>query len=123
MYQQQVEFLLLSQISHETFSTSQQTLDNMSFSLHSNHRCDMHMKMFVVFFDLVVLPPWLPSWFAFFFFCMSPHCDLSTHNLYNVYQSSLYYFVFLLLPNFKEKRLLLMNKSIIIIIIIPTLNK
>jgi hypothetical protein len=31
---------------------------------------------------------------VFFFFYMSPHCDLSSHNLCNVCQFSLYYFVF-----------------------------
>jgi hypothetical protein len=34
----------------------------------------MHMKMSFMFFDLVVLPLWLPLWFFFFFFYMSPHC-------------------------------------------------
>ncbi len=51
---------------------------------HSNHRCDMHMKMSPVFFDLVVLPLWLPPWSIFFSFYMSSHCDLSSHNLCNV---------------------------------------
>ncbi len=40
-------------------------------------------KCFSCFFDLVMQPMWLPSW-STFFFCMSPHCDLSSHNLCNV---------------------------------------
>jgi hypothetical protein len=56
----------------------------------------MHMKKSSMFFDLVVLPLWFPLWSIFSSFCMSPQCDLSSHNLCNVYQSSMYYFVFLL---------------------------
>jgi len=52
----------------------------------------MHMKMSFMFFDLVVPPLWLPSWSVFSSFCMSPHYDLSSHNLCNVCQSSMYYF-------------------------------
>jgi hypothetical protein len=52
----------------------------------------MHMKMCFVFFDLVMLP----LWFVLSSFCMFPHCDLSSHNLCNAYEYSLYYFVFLL---------------------------
>jgi hypothetical protein len=43
-----------------------------------------------VFFDLVVLLVWLPPWSTLSSFCMSPHYDLSSHNLCNVFQSSLY---------------------------------
>jgi hypothetical protein len=46
---------------------------------------------------LVVLLLWLPLWFVLSYFYMSPHCDLSSHNLCNVCQFSLYYFVFLLI--------------------------
>jgi hypothetical protein len=36
---------------------------------------------------------------VFYSFCMSPHCDSSSHSLCNICQSSLYYFVFsLVLP-------------------------
>jgi hypothetical protein len=34
----------------------------MSFYVHSNHRCDMHMKMSFVVFYSIVLPLWLPLW-------------------------------------------------------------
>jgi hypothetical protein len=78
------EPLLLLQISHETFSASQQALDNLSFNVHSNHKCDMHMKMSFVFFNLVVLLLWLRQWSILSSFCMFPHCDLSSHNLCNV---------------------------------------
>jgi hypothetical protein len=80
----------------EIIFASQQTLDNLSFYVHSNHRCDMHMKMSFMFFDLVVSPLWLPLWSTLSSFCISPPCDLSSHNLCNVYQIFLYYFVLLL---------------------------
>jgi hypothetical protein len=54
----------------------------------------MHMKMFSLVFNLVVLPLWLPLWYILSFFCMFPHCDSSYHNLCNVCQFSLYYYVF-----------------------------
>jgi hypothetical protein len=50
MFQQHVELLLLPQISHETSSTFQQILNNLSFYVHSNHKCGMHMKMSSVVF-------------------------------------------------------------------------
>jgi len=75
-----------------TFFTSQETLDNLSFNVHSNHICDIHMKMSCVIFDLVVLPLSLPPWSTLFFSFMSPHYGSSSHNLCNVY-----YFVFLLM--------------------------
>jgi hypothetical protein len=59
-------------------------------------KCDMHMKMFYVLFDLVVPPLWLPLWSILSSFYMSSHCDLSSHNLCNVCHSLLYYLVFLL---------------------------
>jgi hypothetical protein len=97
--QQQVEPLLLPQISHETSVACQQTLNNLSFYVHSNHTCGMHMEMFSVVFDLVMMPMWFPLWSILFFFYMSPHCDLSSHSLCNVCQSSLYYSIFsLVLP-------------------------
>jgi hypothetical protein len=40
-------------------------------------------------FDLVVLPLWLLMWSVLSYFYMSPHCDLSSHNLCNICQSSL----------------------------------
>jgi hypothetical protein len=56
------------------------------------------MKMSSVVFILVMLPLWLPLW-STFSFCMSSHCDSSFHNLCNICQSSLYYYVFsLVLP-------------------------
>ncbi len=94
MFQQHVEPLLLPQISHETLSASQQTLDNLSFYIHSNHRCGMHMKMSCVVINLVVLPLWLPPWSTLSSFYMSPHSNSSSHNLCNVCESSMYYFVF-----------------------------
>jgi hypothetical protein len=45
---------------------------------------------------LVVLPLWLPLWSVLSSFCMSAHCDMSSHNLCNVCYFSLHYFVFLL---------------------------
>jgi hypothetical protein len=39
-----------------------------------------------------VLLLWLSPWSALSSFYMSPHCDLSSHNLCNVSQCSLYYF-------------------------------
>ncbi len=67
-----------------------------SVIFHSNHRCDIHMKVSCVLFDLVVPPLWLSLWSALFSFYMFPHYGLSSHNLCNVCQSPLYYFVFLL---------------------------
>ncbi len=97
MFQQQVEPLLLPQISHQTFFASQQTLDNLSFYVHSNDRCGMHMKMSSLVSNLVVLPLWLSLWFAPSSFYMFSNCGSSSHNLCNVCQSSLYYHVFLLI--------------------------
>jgi hypothetical protein len=71
---------ILPQISHETFYASQQTLDNLSFYVHSDHICGMHMNMAFVVFDLFMWPLWLPLWSGFFSFYMSPHCDSSSHN-------------------------------------------
>ncbi len=46
-----------------------------------------------VFFELVVPSLWLPPWYVFFFY-MSPHYDLSSHNLCNVFQFFLYYLIY-----------------------------
>jgi hypothetical protein len=51
------------------------------------------MKISSMVFDFVVLPLWLPLWP--FSFCMFPHCDYSFHNSFTPCQSSLYYFMFL----------------------------
>ncbi len=40
----------------------------LSFYVHSNHRCGMHMKMFFMLFDLAVLPLLLPPWVCSFLF-------------------------------------------------------
>jgi hypothetical protein len=45
--------MLLPQISHETSFAFQHILDNLSFYVHSNHKCGMHMKMSYVVFDLL----------------------------------------------------------------------
>jgi hypothetical protein len=99
--------------SHETFYAFQQNLDNLSFYGHSNHKCDMHMKMSFVFFDLVMPLLWLPPWFSLSSFCMSPHCDFSSHNSCNVCQSSLHYFVFLLLLSIWYYVVLTMHSSLL----------
>jgi hypothetical protein len=54
------------------------------------------MKMFSMVFYLVVLPLWLPLWSILSSFYMSPHCDFASHSTCNICQSSLYYFMFLL---------------------------
>ncbi len=41
-------------------------MDNLSFYVHSNHSCDMHMKLSFMFSNSVVLLLWLPQWFFFF---------------------------------------------------------
>jgi hypothetical protein len=46
-------------------------------------------RCLLCFFNLVVLPLCLPPWSTFFSFYIFPYCDLSSHNLCNVYQSSL----------------------------------
>ncbi len=68
MFQQHVELLLLPQISHETSSASHDTLDNLSFYIHSNHKCGMHMKMPSVVFDLFNYVAFMVSTLVCFFF-------------------------------------------------------
>ncbi len=41
-------------------------MDNLSFYVHLNHRCGMHMKM--SYFDFVMLPLWLATMVCSFFF-------------------------------------------------------
>jgi hypothetical protein len=68
-------------------------LDNLSFYVHSNHRCGMHIKMSFVVFESVVQRLWLPPCSIVSSFYMSPHCDSSSHNLCNVCLVLLYVFV------------------------------